>query len=807
MKNKKRKQKDTEEYVQLSNGIQLVFSDDSHDKLWVTLLAKGIIVFLLTFGTIGGFLSTIRMEYNEMLFLAAVLAASICVSMIYYNHYVRDLGYVVLFGIFLVAALKYRIYINSGFYAIINEFTEIIVDYYELSGANEYSEFISNRYTTVTAAACFIGIVEALLLNINVQTKMKALRCVLLSAALYFLPVYLNQEPDMLFVFCTIVGLGGVLLGRTGGHYKKTLSGKKKHKAKRSKRQKYISYDQSAKISIQTMMLAGIMGVMCIWAVGVVVPKAGFERTKSESGFKTMVDAAILDIWQYGMDGLFGNQTAAGGMSKGKLGRNTSVQPDYSTDLILTFTPYSTDTIYLKAYTGVVYGDSQWENDISLFPIPENTQPWEEKFKREAMFAEAFELQEQYENSESERSAQGIMKVENVDADADFLYYPYYTMFENYEDYQGVAGDGLAIGEERIYTYYPATWKDNSRQPAHTVDDIYMDVPEKNQDAVAAFCDEMNLSGTNQQKIEQVIQYFQDNIPYTVRPGAVPKDEDTINYFLSKNRKGYCAHFASAAVLIFRHLGIPARYVEGYAVSYSQVLEGEILSENYSDYYDGYSELGETAVVQVEVSDASAHAWVEVYDQKYGWICVDVTPSSGEEENAGTDFWNFFGSLFSGGTDTEQIQSEEEDHGGVISVNFGRSAYVLGGMILLLLLICIVRVRKKLRLCNVGEEKEQVIGEYHLLCQTIRAIRGEFNNCFSHKEQLEWMEKQFEVKVEDLEKTAEVLACISYSEKEAAGEVLIQQKNKLRQMRKQIVHGCTIKEKRKILMYWIGKAC
>lgn len=806
MKNKKRKQKDTEEYVQLSNGIQLAFIDNSQDKLWVTLLVKGIIVFLLTFGTIGGFLSAIETEYNEILFLAAVLTTSICVSMIYFNHYVRDFGYVILFGIFLVVALKYRTYINSGFYAVINELTEIIVDYYDLSGANEYSEFISNRYATVTAAACFIGIVETLLLNINIQTKMKALRCVLFSATLYFFPVYLNQEPDMIFVFCTMAGLGSVLLGKTGGHYKKTLPVKKKHKA-RKKRQKYISYERSAKISIQTMLLVGVIGILCIWAVGVVVPKAGFEGTKSESGFKTMVDAAVLDVWQNGIDGIFGNQNTAGGMSKGKLGRNTSVQPDYATDLLLTFTPYSTDTIYLKAYTGIVYGDSQWENDISLFQIPENTEPWEEKFKREAMYTEAFALQEQYENSENEQSAKGIMKVENVDADMDFLYYPYYTMFENYDDYQGFAGDGLAIGEERTYTYYPATWERDFSQLDNAVDDIYLNVPEKNRNVVAAFCDEMNLSGTNQEKIEQVIQYFQDNIPYTVRPGAVPKDEDTINYFLSKNRKGYCAHFASAAVLIFRYLGIPARYVEGYAVSYSQVLEGEILSENYSDYYEGYSELGETAVVQVEVSDASAHAWVEVYDEKYGWICVDVTPYSTEEENAGIDFWSFFGRLFSGENDTEQIQGEAENHGGAISFNFGKSVYVLGGITLLFLLLCIVRVRKKLRICNRGSAREQVIGEYYVLCQNIRAIEQEFNSCFSHKEQLEWMEKQFGVNVGELDKTAEMLTYISYSEKEIADEVLIQQKNKLRKVRKQIIHGCTIKEKRKILIYWIGKTC
>lgn len=89
-------------------------------------------------------------------------------------------------------------------------------------------------------------------------------------------------------------------------------------------------------------------------------------------------------------------------------------------------------------------------------------------------------------------------------------------------------------------------------------------------------------------------------------------------------------------------MGIPARYVEGYAIDYDQILSGELVDgADYADYYDGYSEIGETAYVKVDVTDADAHAWVEVYDPVIGWYPVDVTPSSSDDE----DITNFGMSL------------------------------------------------------------------------------------------------------------------------------------------------------------------
>lgn len=105
------------------------------------------------------------------------------------------------------------------------------------------------------------------------------------------------------------------------------------------------------------------------------------------------------------------------------------------------------------------------------------------------------------------------------------------------------------------------------------------------------------------QAIDFVTKYLYENYEYTLHPGAIDS-EDEIENFLFERKKGYCTHFASSAVMIFRSMGIPARLAQGYMVS------GERLIPN----------------TEVNVYDSNAHAWAEIYIEKEGWIPIDVTP-------------------------------------------------------------------------------------------------------------------------------------------------------------------------------------
>ncbi len=99
-----------------------------------------------------------------------------------------------------------------------------------------------------------------------------------------------------------------------------------------------------------------------------------------------------------------------------------------------------------------------------------------------------------------------------------------------------------------------------------------------------------------------VAAYLDGLAEYDPDTPAAPDGEDFVTYFLTESRRGYCMHFASAATLLLRAMGIPARYVTGYVV--------DVPSSGH-----------------VNVPDSAAHAWVEVYIEGYGWEPVEVTPA------------------------------------------------------------------------------------------------------------------------------------------------------------------------------------
>ena len=109
---------------------------------------------------------------------------------------------------------------------------------------------------------------------------------------------------------------------------------------------------------------------------------------------------------------------------------------------------------------------------------------------------------------------------------------------------------------------------------------------------------------------EQIRQLVSSHVPYSLNTPNMPTGEpDLALWFLNEAETGYCVHYATAAVVLLRACGIPARYVEGYAISVQK---------------------GETATVR----ELHAHAWVEYYVNGAGWVVLDATPgdSSDPEE-------------------------------------------------------------------------------------------------------------------------------------------------------------------------------
>jgi protein-glutamine gamma-glutamyltransferase len=76
--------------------------------------------------------------------------------------------------------------------------------------------------------------------------------------------------------------------------------------------------------------------------------------------------------------------------------------------------------------------------------------------------------------------------------------------------------------------------------------------------------------------------------------------------FVTRDRRGYCQHFAGAMALMLRFLGIPARVGAGFTTGHYNAERGEWT-----------------------VSDTNAHTWVEAWFAGYGWLPFDPTPGRG----------------------------------------------------------------------------------------------------------------------------------------------------------------------------------
>lgn len=721
----KKKGADTIEPMELCEGVYLQeeFFEKKENRV-LTLLLKGFIVYLLSMGSIGFYLTAFNISFHVVLCHVLILLTSLGCAMLYYRLLVENLGYLFLFVTFAFLVFTFRDYINSGFYAVVNITVDNAAQYFDVDIQRLYEEKIGNRYVTVTFVALFIGIVLDILLNVYISRRMQYVTAFVIIMSLNVIPLYLTMEPDLLYVLMMLAGVSMAIIFKAGKHYSPQVAVKRSSArfCVQGKKKKEVAYVYDVKAMLQAGVLAVVSAILVTTMAGSFRPKDTFNVGYTGNKYKKLTMAAMSTLLVDGFEGLYHRTGTNGGVGGGKLGDVSTVYLDNQTDLVVKLAPYTSNRIYLKSFTGVRYNPyaNEWTpmNEIKEYDGMD-------------MNAEARSLKEQYEKSEAD-SAKATMEIQCVGVYPQ-VYQPYYT------DDVGSIRNGYTI------TYYPRVGNNRAsvdyQTKAYTDADLY--VPEENMEAVSEVATELGTIGMTENVVASLKKYFADNYPYTIRPGKTPKKKDFVNYFLTENKKGYCSYFASAAVLIFRYMGIPARYVEGYAIDYEQILSGELVEDaDYADYYDGYSEIGETAYVQVNVTDADAHAWVEVYDPVVGWYPVDVTPSSNEEEDV-TNFWDEFAD-FMGGNESGSDTITENGNALTIPDNLMQNiVYALAAIAALLVVFLLGRrfvigMLFYIRLAK-APYNEKLVLYYRRMVQQYGKRHKEFVTCKNYENQIQYM--------------------------------------------------------------------
>jgi len=176
----------------------------------------------------------------------------------------------------------------------------------------------------------------------------------------------------------------------------------------------------------------------------------------------------------------------------------------------------------------------------------------------------------------------------------------------------------LYVKSRNYVTYENGAW--HGRADGHSPDDEVMVYYDK--DTFARY--ESEIQGYAPDKkfsnevMDKLVTYIRQHMSYTTAPKKFTEGEDPVNSAMYDVHEGYCVHFASAAAVGFRILGISTVYNTGYVVPSSAWIKQS----------DG--------TYRAVVLDKYSHAWIEAYSEDAGdWVIVDATPLGDRADTLG----------------------------------------------------------------------------------------------------------------------------------------------------------------------------
>lgn len=405
--------------------------------------------------------------------------------------------------------------------------------------------------------------------------------------------------------------------------------------------------------------------VFCLLLMGiyaVVLPPVKYHDSdafvkKQNEVIDFVENHTLEEAWNILKKEVFPSDMASGGMAGGKLGRVKGIQYENIPQLeIIIPLAARAEGMYLKGFVGGEYTGTEWigQEDEEEFAVEKRSYhilSGMEEITTRAISIHVLDAQDSYSYrpyfSTLSKSLKRIRdnenylyqdreSKENVDAVYSFCKYNQAGIFamENY--HYATSSDEFADAivkekryREKVFNEYldiSGVKRLDKEMSTENVQDENGELLIRDGKMVESYYRSHGLSPY----VRYVQKFLQDHAKYSLTPGKLEEGEDFVEDFLYNKKKGYCTAFASAGTLVFRRLGIPARYVEGYILGKNDIVDGE-----NNDYInDKYVRAGEaTYGVRFTLTDRNAHAWVEIYEEGAGWIPAEVTPGYQGEVN------------------------------------------------------------------------------------------------------------------------------------------------------------------------------
>lgn len=539
-------------------------------KYLLSTLADGICAFLLSVCPILCYASAFSVKLEASVLIMAAVLFSIVFSLL--SAFVKNnLKYALCMTVIAFVAFLVFVFANEHIFAqanyAINKLLEQYSVYLSVYSNIKFASYIANNATGFFVLLSLIlnGLFSFLISRIK-SIKIAGLLSIALLVPCF---VLVNTLPDLvplLIIFTVLFAL----------YF--------------SSQTRQLSYAHSGVI---TAVCAVILAVL-ITVLAVINPVADYERPKWQDNMLNTVQT-LTGMKTYNGSGKISSALA-------EVGNNVSSEVDFSNagalkqtgTKVMTVVTDLNGRIYLKGMSYANYENNKWSvlTDEQANDYPQDFQ--------------AFIMTANYQ----ERST---VTIDTVNKES-IVYTPYYLASIN--DTFSPVCDVLVSNSDKATNYsmsvmpYSESELDNFSMdfssPVYDYDNFvknyYLKLPYDTKLAMLKIAEENNLTGVSTQNIPQAVkQFVSHSASYSLNTQKVPDGRDVAEWFLNDAETGYCMHFANAAAVMLRALGVPARYVTGYC---ADVVDGKAI-----------------------VTSDNAHAWVEYYDSSIGWIPLDATSS------------------------------------------------------------------------------------------------------------------------------------------------------------------------------------
>lgn len=353
------------------------------------------------------------------------------------------------------------------------------------------------------------------------------------------------------------------------------------------------------------------LGIILVQRLVLPVIDDQYERS---AGLRHEVYATLNYKWIPGLQRLFHGGTGAGVDVTGAFGRQRRASNVSSNVYRVTLDAPPRRSLYLRGFVGADYSRRQWE--------AEEEGVLESYYRTHGfvMYEDGRELLNINFAAAQDNAQLYMVRVEELLGPGSYSLLPYGAYVTG--DFTAHSGgtvdragnsyyfwylDILGVGEDGL----PEQWGQIEGQYRQYAYDSFLDYPEERLPRLTQALEEAALPRGNVYSCAvAIIDFLEEHGTYQLDVEATPVGRDYVEHFLFESHEGYCAHFASAAVLMFRYCGIPARYATGYSVSPAN-----------------FSKAPENLYI-AELTGAQAHAWAEIYLDGVGWVPVEATPGA-----------------------------------------------------------------------------------------------------------------------------------------------------------------------------------